>query len=123
MTKEKMFENIIRDYLEKKNIYHFKFWGGNLKTPGGFVKTRKGVPDLICCINGIFVGIEVKQANGKISDIQKKNIIKINKSGGCALVCYPKDFRALQLFIEKLSLNNTKCREYLKEYYDLTKNL
>lgn len=45
---------------------------------------RAGVPDLLCCINGTFVGLEVKAPNGRPTDLQRANINKINDEGGVA---------------------------------------
>ena len=124
--KEREFENLIRDYLNENNIYHFKYWGGNLKTSSGnFVKTKVGVPDLICNINGIFVGLEVKQENGKTSDIQISNIIQINKTGGLAFLVYPKDFIVLKTIIQNILKDNSKenIKKQRELYFNITKNI
>jgi hypothetical protein len=47
-----------------------------------------GIPDIICCINGYFVGIEVK-APGKIDNttpLQRMQITRIIGAGGLAIV-------------------------------------
>ena len=60
----------------------------NLKRQG----LKSGVPDILACINGYFVGIEVKAPNGKPSDLQIYNVNVINRRGGYAVILYPKDF-------------------------------
>ena len=56
-----------------------------------YAKTQKtsmnGVPDILCCIEGRFAGIEVK-AEGKrenITALQTKNLADIRIAGGYAL--------------------------------------
>ena len=108
-TEEKKFEELVREFLDKNGIYHFKFWGGNLKTSSGnYIKTKIGVPDLICNINGIFVGLEIKQKNGHPSEEQIKNLCEINKTGGLGFLVYPKDFKLLQICIKKLLEDKTQ---------------
>lgn len=74
---EKQVENKIKKWLEENNYWYFKVHGG------AFQKT--GVPDLIACVKGKFVAIEVKRSNGGIiSELQKAQIQKIKDSGGIA---------------------------------------
>lgn len=79
MKTEKAIEIEIRQYLERKlKAYVLKQHGS------GF--TKPGIPDLIVCLNGCFVAIEVKKQNGVVSDQQKVHIRNINKCGGIAMV-------------------------------------
>lgn len=48
----------------------------------------KGIPDIIACVNGIFVGIELKAANGTPTPHQLQRIKNIVDAGGVAGVCY-----------------------------------
>ena len=43
---------------------------------------KVGIPDIICCIKGRFVGIEVKQEDGIQSDAQKVTCKNIREAGG-----------------------------------------
>lgn len=122
-TQEKIFEEKIKEYLREKGIYYFKFWGGNLKTTSGnFVGTKAGVPDLVCCINSVFVGLEIKQENGHASDIQIKNLIEINKNGGLGFLVYPKDFSLLKICIEELLQDNTQKDLIRQKFLNISKN-
>ena len=47
---------------------------------------RAGVPDLLMCINGRFVGIEIKVGKNKPTPLQKVSIVKINQAGGIGLI-------------------------------------
>lgn len=56
---EKQIENKIKRLLADRGAYYFKHFGCAF--------SRAGVPDLIACLNGQFIGIEVKRADGKLS--------------------------------------------------------
>nr|DAX70216.1 MAG TPA: Nuclease [Caudoviricetes sp.] len=77
---EKQLENRMKKYLSNKNIYHFKVHGN------GFM--RSGIPDLICCVNGHFVAIEIKRPDGKgkVSKLQEIEMDRIKRSDGIAVV-------------------------------------
>ena len=55
-----------------------------------------GIPDIICCINGTFVGIEVKAEDGHPSALQIRNIRLIQESRGLGYILYPKDFEGFK---------------------------
>ena len=46
--------------------------------------TKAGVPDIIACLNGRFIALEVKTPKGRPSELQLYNIEKIQKAGGIA---------------------------------------
>lgn len=49
----------------------------------GFIKNNKrGVPDIIMCYKGCFVGLEVKTEKGRQSQTQKEAEQAINEAGG-----------------------------------------
>lgn len=54
--------------------------------------TKIGVPDILACVNGYFLGIEVKASNGKPSPLQIHNLRKIDDAGGFAVLLYPDQF-------------------------------
>ena len=64
MGKEKNFENRVKAYLKEQGCWVIKYWGGGQYT-------KSGIPDLLACVNGTFVAIELKSETGKLSDIQK----------------------------------------------------
>jgi len=53
------------------------------KTHGGMYGTA-GLPDIVCCYRGCFVGLEVKQPGKTLTVLQGKTITKINAAGGIA---------------------------------------
>lgn len=78
--REKALENKIKKHLESKGYWFIKVHGSSIG--------KSGIPDIIACIEGVFVALEIKNPNGKgkISELQKYNISKINDSGGEAFI-------------------------------------
>ena len=64
MTEEGLLKTKIRRYLTAKNIYWASIQGG----PG----SKPGDPDLVVCMDGKFVAVEVKTKSGRQSAIQEK---------------------------------------------------
>lgn len=95
---EKLFENKIKRYLKEKGVWYFKTWGGGYQ--------RSGLPDIIACVNGRFIGIEVKAQNGRLSKLQEHELYTIRQSGGHAMVLYPDGFETFKKFIENLLITN-----------------
>ena len=88
---EKQFENKIKKFLKSHDIWFTKIWGGGYQ--------KAGIPDILACVNGRFVAIEVKGSSGKPTELQKYNIKKINESNGVGIILYPKDFERFELLI------------------------
>lgn len=53
---------------------------------------RSGIPDLLICLKGEFIAIELKNENGKPTALQLHNIEQIKKSGGQAYILRPENF-------------------------------
>lgn len=66
------------------------FWG--FKVVGNPAQ-MSGVPDIIACVGGKFVGLEVKhpETRKNVSAVQANVIGKINRAGGTALVVCSAD--------------------------------
>jgi len=78
--------------LKKHGAYYF--------TPvtGGFGSS--GVPDLVACIKGRFVGIEAKAGKGKPTALQDKNLAQIMDAGGVSIIVNENGIEQLQLLLE-----------------------
>ena len=93
MASEKNFENRVKKYLNEKGAYVIKYWGG-----GNF--TRSGVPDLLVCYQGRFLGLEIKAENGKPSELQLHHLEQIRKAGGHAFILRPSGFTDFKEWLE-----------------------
>ena len=74
--------------------WFFKMWGGGM--------SASEIPDLICNVNGHFVGIEVKGKGGTPSVLQELNVERIKETNGYAEIIYPEDFEKLKKDVDKL---------------------
>ena len=82
--KEADLQRAIQRYLKSEGHFVFKVHGGPMMMPG--------LPDLIACVDGQFVGLEVKQPGGKPTLIQEAVLEKIRASHGVAsVVCSVED--------------------------------
>ena len=97
MAKEKQFETKIKKYLSDNGIFYVKFFANSM--------TKKGIPDVLACINGYFVAIEVKAQNGRPSELQLYQCRKIWDAGGFAFILYPSGFDRFKAFIEDLKID------------------
>lgn len=95
---EAQFQKKVEEYLKKQKCWFVKYWGG-----GAY--TKAGVPDLLVCCNGVFIGIELKASTGHPSELQIYNIEKIRKAGGMAFVLYPEQFDLFDQTINLLRSN------------------
>lgn len=95
MAAEKNFENKIKKFLKDNGCWFLKYWAGA-------EYTKSGIPDILACVNGHFVGIEVKAPNGRASELQLYNLREIEKAGGYAFLLYPKQWEDFKEFIECL---------------------
>lgn len=81
--------------MKDEGGWFIKYWAGSQFT-------KSGIPDILACVNGYFVAIEVKGPNGKPSELQLHTIKKIREAGGFAFVLYPSGFDEFKDFIWKL---------------------
>lgn len=92
MAQEKNFENRIKDFLKRQGCWFVKYWGGGQYT-------KKGVPDILACCNGRFLGIEVKAEKGRASPLQHYNLTQIDKAGGYGILLFPDQYELFRHFI------------------------
>lgn len=100
MAEEKLFEGKIKRWLHSIGVYpagydaekmeiepigwYTKIWGGGYQ--------KSGIPDIIACVKGHFITIEVKAQSGIPSELQKLNTNRIRASGGSGIFLYPSGF-------------------------------
>lgn len=102
MGPEKRFETKIKEYLDAEGAFYIKYFANR--------NTKSGIPDILACVNGYFVAIEVKAQNGHATALQIHHCTEIRLAGGFAFILYPSGFEEFKRFIKKL-----KCDEFSKD--------
>ena len=78
MTPEGKVKKKVQQILKDRGAYYFS------PVTGGF--GRSGVPDIVACFHGRFIGIECKAGSNKPTALQLKNLADIETAGGVSLV-------------------------------------
>lgn len=92
--REKNIENKIKNYLRSEGAYYVKYHGNQY--------SQVGVPDILACYKGYFIGIEVKNETGKTSPLQDVNLKMINEAGGYGIVA--RSIKDVELVIQAINL-------------------
>ena len=71
---EKKLQDKAIAYLKGRGVYHLNLFGDGM--------SGKGKPDIIACINGLFVAFELKVGANDMQDDQKIHKIRIERSNG-----------------------------------------
>ena len=88
-------ENDIKKYIASIGGLCYKIHGGDLYQ-------ETGIPDLLCCIKGLFFGIEVKDPGGKPSAIQLAQGVRIKNAGGHFIIA--KSLEEVIQYLEKVGI-------------------
>jgi Holliday junction resolvase len=78
MTPEAKVKKAVTKILKDRGAYYF--------TPVTSGFGQSGVPDIIACFHGKFVGIECKAGKNHPTALQQKNLDDIGKAGGVSVV-------------------------------------
>lgn len=104
----------MKEYLTDKGAWVLKYWGGAKFT-------KSGIPDLLVCLNGCFLGIELKAPRGHPEELQLYHLNQIEKAGGFAILLYPKDFEQFKELIELI--RNTDIDAIVSKQYQHFRDL
>jgi Holliday junction resolvase len=87
MTPEGKVKKKVVDILKAAGAYYF------FPATGGF--GRSGVPDIIVCFKGRFIGIECKAGDNTPTALQQRELMRIIDAGGSAFVVNEESLNAL----------------------------
>ena len=87
VTPEGKVKKKVVDILKAAGAYYF------FPATGGF--GRSGVPDIVVCLKGQFIGIECKAGSNKPTALQENELKKIQDAGGNAFVVNEESLNAL----------------------------
>lgn len=100
MGEEKLFENKVKRFLQSEGAWFIKYWGGA-------TFTKSGVPDLLVCLNGMFLGVELKAPRGLPTDLQLHTLRKIDEAGGYAVLLYPDGYEKFKKMVKSINADNS----------------
>ena len=78
LTPEKKVKNKVVKILKERGAYYF--------FPASYGMGRSGVPDIVACHGGRFLGIECKAGKNTTTMLQDRELAAIEESGGLPLV-------------------------------------
>jgi len=94
LTPEKKVKDRVVKLLKAQGLYYF------FPATHGF--GRSGVPDIICCINGQFLGIECKAGTNQPTALQEKEMQSIRDAGGRTIVVNENNLTMLGELIKEI---------------------
>ena len=94
MTPEGKVKKKVVEQLKAAGAYHF--------FPATHGYGASGVPDIVACINGRFLGIECKTGKNTPTKLQEDNLNRIAKAGGVAVVINEHNLAELETIISIL---------------------
>jgi hypothetical protein len=94
-TPEKKVKDKIVKILKANGVYYF--------FPNSGMFGRSGIPDIICCAKGFFIGIECKAGNNKPTALQLKEMSDIRTAGGRTLVVNEENINDVESLIKEMS--------------------
>ena len=77
---EKQFQDKVKGYLNQRQIYYEVIWGGGFQA--------SGIPDILMCYKGVFVGLELKVRYNGASELQKAKVEMIRNAGGVGAIVW-----------------------------------
>jgi len=94
-VKEKWVKAQVVKMLKDNKAYYF------YPVANGYMSS--GVPDIVACVNGKFVGIECKAGDNQPTALQTKNLLDIANAGGTATVINENSLDELRKLLEELN--------------------
>ena len=100
MTPEKKVKTKVTKILKELGAYYC------MPATGGY--GASGVPDIIACYKGRFIGIECKANGNKPTALQQKHLREISIAGGVSLVIDETNIDMLEYYVTGKQIFNMK---------------
>jgi hypothetical protein len=98
-TPESKVKKAVTKILDAHKVYYF--------FPATHGYGKSGVPDIIACVNSMFLAIETKSGDNQPTALQFKNLREITKSGGVTFVINEDNINLIKNFLEKQGTGST----------------
>jgi Holliday junction resolvase len=95
MTPEAKVKKKVVNVLKENGAYYF------FPATGGY--GRSGVPDIVACYRGVFIGIECKAGNNKPTALQEAELRKIKEANGFTLVINEENINDVKVLLKDIS--------------------
>lgn len=95
-TPEKRVKDKVVAILKQEGAYYF------FPATHGF--GRSGVPDIVACVDGRFLGIECKAGKNKITALQARELQSIRAANGVAVVVNEENWDMLPDLIRRMRM-------------------
>lgn len=93
-TPESKVKAAVKKILDELGIYHFSPFQAGMG--------RAGIPDIIGCHKGRFIGIECKAGKNKLTELQKRELLAIAAADGYTFVAREDNLEELREELECL---------------------
>lgn len=93
-TPEKVVKDKVVSVLKSEEVYYF--------FPATHGYGRSGVPDIIACVNGLFLAIECKANGNKPTALQIREIESIRRNNGVAVIVDETNWDMVRDLVRKL---------------------
>ena len=93
-TPEALVKAKVKAVLESEGVYFF------MPPANGF--GRSGIPDIVACVNGLFLAIECKAGGNKPTALQIREIETIRRNNGVAVVVDETNWDMVRELVRKL---------------------
>lgn len=105
--------------VKKKVVTILQQFGAYFFYPvtGGY--GRSGVPDIVACWKGRFIGIECKAKGGVPTALQMKNLLEITEKKGVALIIDETGVGMFALLMATWDANGIPPAGYISELLDV----
>jgi hypothetical protein len=101
----------VKALLAKHKVYYFM--------PATHGYGSSGVPDIVACMHGKFIGIETKANGGVPTPLQMKNLMSIVDNGGISLIIDETGIGMFQLMLQTWEKpSGMPTQGYIAELYD-----
>ena len=105
LTPEKKVKNKVVQLLKEHGVYYF--------FPATYGMGRSGVPDVVCCFHGVFVGIECKAGKNKATPLQLQELAAIRRAGGITFIINEENVGVLAEYLKEYAEPDDRLRDLL----------
>lgn len=105
-TPEKKVKDRVVKLLKVHGVYYF--------FPATYGMGRSGVPDIVCCFNGHFIGIECKAGKNTTTALQDRELAAIREAGGTTFITNETNLHEIEDFLIKHANSDNRLRDVLR---------